>query len=60
MRQHPLGRAVEDVLCREADSLQAGENIGLAASAPPDGLIFVDAGSPIASARISCWWVNGA
>jgi hypothetical protein len=30
------------------------ENIGLAASAPPDGLIFVDDGRPIASVRISC------
>ena len=30
------------------------ENIGLAASAPPDGFTFVDDGSPIASVRISC------
>ena len=36
------------------------ENIGLAARAPPDGLIVVSPFSPMASLRISCWWVNGA
>ncbi len=30
------------------------ENIGLAASAPPDGLTFVDGGRPMASVRINC------
>ena len=35
-------------------------NIGLAASAPPDGLTFVLPVMPMASARIRCWWVKGA
>ena len=34
--------------------------IGLALSAPPDGLIAVSPLSPIASRRISSWWLNGA
>ena len=67
MRQHPLGGAVEDVASGVSDALQSGgehriggqcanpvENIGLAASAPPDGLILVDFFRPIASVRISC------
>jgi hypothetical protein len=36
------------------------ENIGLAARVPPDGFTLVDPFSPIASARIRCWWVKGA
>lgn len=35
-------------------------NIGLAASAPPDGLTLVGPGIRMASAMIRCWWVNGA
>src|SRR6202012_4445853 len=34
------------------------ENIGLAASAPPDRVTLVDDGSPIASVRISCGGLN--
>ena len=34
--------------------------IGLAASAPPDGLISTSSPRPSAERRISSWWVNGA
>ena len=43
-------------MCRAAYPMRSKpvENIGLAASAPPDGLILVDAFRPIASVRINC------
>ena len=43
-------------MCRAAKPMRSRpvENIGLAASAPPDGLTFVEPFSPIASVRISC------
>ena len=62
VRQHPL-RPMPSKMCRAAKPIRSrpAENIGLAASAPPDGLTRRRRrSSPMASVRISSWWLNGA
>ena len=60
MREHPSAEPFQICCAAKPMRSRPATNIGLAASAPPDGLTFVFPGIRMASAKIRCWWVKGA